>query len=128
MDNTQDQGYENTTQAPVNNDEQRHTGGDRDSYHNRRGGDREGQDRDFSYRKSGDFNKDGRRGGKFKKYDRIASKKLDIDYKKPEILKSFLTEKGKLLSRMVTGNSTQNQHELTKEVKRARYLGFLPSA
>lgn len=89
--------------------------------------------RNTSYQKnndrSNDFIKDrDLRKAKFKKFDKIAVKKLEIDYKKPEILQEFLTEKGKILSRVITGCSAQNQRKLTLEVKRARYVGLLPTS
>ncbi len=81
----------------------------------------------YDGRERGD--KDGRDFSKFgKKIDKIRANKLEINYKKPEILKDFLTEKGKILSRYITGNSTKSQKKLVKEIKRARYIGLLPSA
>ncbi len=65
---------------------------------------------------------------KFRKYDKIATKKLDIDYKKPHILKDFITEEGKILSTSFTGTSSKNQRRLIREIKRARHIGLLPSA
>ena len=65
---------------------------------------------------------------KFRKYDKIATKKLDIDYKKPHILKDFMTGEGKILSAVFTGTSSKNQRILIREIKRARYIGLLPSA
>ena len=91
--------------------------------------------RSYDNRDNNRFSRDGgnrggafRRQGKKEKFDRIKSEKLIIDYKRPEILKRFLTEKGKILSRYITGNSAKNQRKLTQEVKRARYIGLLPSA
>ncbi len=74
-----------------------------------------------------------KRGGSYRsfrkeKYDKIAAEKLVIDYKQPDILKRFLTEGGKIFSRYVTGNSAKNQRRLVREVKRARFIGLLPSA
>ncbi len=69
-----------------------------------------------------------RRPFRKEKYDKIAAEKMVIDYKQPEILKRFLTERGKILSRYITGNSAKNQRRLVREVKRARFVGLLPSA
>ena len=69
-----------------------------------------------------------RRSFRKEKYDRIAAEKMVIDYKRPEILRRFLTDRGKILSRYVTGNSAKNQRRLVREVKRARFVGLLPSA
>tara|TARA_B100000686_G_C16750870_1_gene952389 strand:- start:690 stop:935 length:246 start_codon:yes stop_codon:yes gene_type:complete len=49
-----------------------------------------------------------------------------IDYKNIELLKKYITEKGKILPSRVTQVSTKKQKELTLAVKRARYLGLLP--
>lgn len=53
-------------------------------------------------------------------------KSLKIDYKDPEILKYFLTERGKILPRRITGTCSKHQRLLTTAVKRARVLSFLP--
>lgn len=49
-----------------------------------------------------------------------------IDYKDVELLKQFITEKGKILPRRVTGISQHHQRALTLAVKRARYVALLP--
>lgn len=114
--------YESQNSASTEEYTPRSTTGGRENVRREGYGDRD-------YRKS-DFgtDKNFRKSSRYKKYDKIAAKKLDIDYKKPEILKQFLTERGKILSRLITGNSRKNQHRLTQEVKRARYIGFLPSS
>lgn len=61
-----------------------------------------------------------------KKIDKIAVYKLDIDYKKPEVLRQFLTENGKILPRRITGTSAKNQRRLVREIKKARILALLP--
>lgn len=61
-----------------------------------------------------------------KKFDQIELQKLDITCRKPEILKRFVTEKGKILPRRLTGTSAKNQRVLVREIKRARFLGLLP--
>lgn len=67
-------------------------------------------------------------GGKFfrRKVDKIKAQNLKIDYKHPEILKRFVTEKGKILPRRITGTSAKNQRMLVREIKRARQLALLP--
>lgn len=57
----------------------------------------------------------------------IAVKDSEIDYKNIDVLKKFLTERGKLLSRRLTGVSARAQRGLVKAIKRARYLGLLSS-
>ncbi len=62
-----------------------------------------------------------------KKYCKFcADKKYVIDYKKPNFLKQFVSERGKILSRRYTGNCAKHQRELSTAVKRARQLALLP--
>ena len=49
-----------------------------------------------------------------------------IDYKDTELLKKFITERGKLLPRRMTGLTAKLQRDLTNSVKRARIMALLP--
>lgn len=49
-----------------------------------------------------------------------------IDYKDVDLLKSFITEQGKILPRRTTGITVQQQRQLAKAIKRARILALLP--
>ena len=49
-----------------------------------------------------------------------------IDYKDLELLRKFITERGKILPRRITGLTTKQQRDLTTAVKRARLLAMLP--
>lgn len=49
-----------------------------------------------------------------------------IDYKDVELLRKFITERGKILPRRITGLTSQQQHRITQEIKRARILALLP--
>ncbi|NEQ66370.1 MAG: 30S ribosomal protein S18 [Symploca sp. SIO1B1] len=49
-----------------------------------------------------------------------------IDYKDVELLRKFITERGKILPRRITGLTSQQQRDLTKAIKRARILALLP--
>ncbi|WP_211941763.1 30S ribosomal protein S18 [Cylindrospermopsis raciborskii] len=49
-----------------------------------------------------------------------------IDYKDVELLRKFMTERGKILPRRITGLTSQQQRELTLAIKRARILALLP--
>jgi small subunit ribosomal protein S18 len=49
-----------------------------------------------------------------------------MDYKDVDLLKNFITKQGKILPRRVTGLTVQQQRQITKAIKRARFLGFLP--
>ena len=50
-----------------------------------------------------------------------------IDYKDTDLLKKFITERGKLLPRRMTGLTAKQQRDLTNSVKRARIVALLPS-
>jgi len=50
----------------------------------------------------------------------------EIDYKDLELLHKFVTERGKMLPRRITGLTAHQQRELTREVKKARLLALLP--
>ncbi|AFG38047.1 30S ribosomal protein S18 [Spirochaeta africana] len=86
------------------------------------------KDRDSGYRDDRGPRGGGGRGGKFfrRKVDKIKAQNLKIDYKHPEILKRFVTDKGKILPRRITGTSAKNQRMLVREIKRARQLALLP--
>ena len=49
-----------------------------------------------------------------------------IDYKDVELLKKFVSERGKILPRRVTGTSAKYQRMLTTAIKRARHMALLP--
>lgn len=49
-----------------------------------------------------------------------------IDYKDVETLKRFLNDQGRILPRRVTGTSAKFQRQLSRAVRRARFLGLLP--
>nr|YP_009511674.1 ribosomal protein S18 [Melanthalia intermedia]AXI97551.1 ribosomal protein S18 [Melanthalia intermedia] len=51
-----------------------------------------------------------------------------IDYKDIDLLRGFITDQGKIISRRLTGLTTKQQKQLTKYVKRARILALLPFA
>ncbi|NEO30760.1 MAG: 30S ribosomal protein S18 [Symploca sp. SIO3C6] len=49
-----------------------------------------------------------------------------IDYKDVELLRKFITERGKILPRRITGLTAKQQRDLTTAIKRARFLALLP--
>jgi small subunit ribosomal protein S18 len=49
-----------------------------------------------------------------------------IDYKDIDTLKKFISERGKILPRRVTGTSAKYQRALTVAIKRARQIALLP--
>jgi small subunit ribosomal protein S18 len=70
----------------------------------------------------------GPRGGRRKKkvcsfcVDKVQS----IDYKEVAKLRKFVTERGKILPRRISGNCAVHQRQLTEAVKRARQIALLP--
>ncbi|WP_156099415.1 30S ribosomal protein S18 [Caloranaerobacter azorensis] len=49
-----------------------------------------------------------------------------IDYKDVNRLKKYMTERGKILPRRITGNCARHQRQLTRAIKRARNIALLP--
>jgi small subunit ribosomal protein S18 len=80
-----------------------------------RGGDRDGRGR-----------AGGRRGGKRKVDPFLADKMLKIDWRDPGLLSRFITERGKIVPRRVSGVCAKNQRALAKAIKRARHTALLP--
>lgn len=55
-----------------------------------------------------------------------ADKTAEIDYKDVEMLKKYVTERGKILPKRITGTCAIHQREITKAIKRARIVALLP--
>ena len=51
---------------------------------------------------------------------------IEIDYKKPEMLRRFITDRGKIIPRRISGATARQQRAICTAVKRARYLALLP--
>ncbi len=70
-----------------------------------------------------------RRGG-FKRRRKVChftqNKAENIDFKDTELLKRFITDRGKILPRRVTGTTAKWQRPLAKAIKRARHMALLP--
>lgn len=61
-----------------------------------------------------------------KKYCRFCDNKdIPLDYKHPEVLNDFVTERGKIIARRVTGTCAHHQRRLTTEIKRARQMALM---
>ena len=73
--------------------------------------------------------RDNRRGGR-KGRRKVCSFCVDksgaIDYKDVAKLRRFISERGKILPRRVTGTCARHQRDLTVAIKRARHLALLP--
>ncbi len=53
--------------------------------------------------------------------------KIDsVDYKDVDKLKKYISERGKIIPRRVTGNCAKHQRQLTVAIKRARHMALLP--
>lgn len=69
-------------------------------------------------------------GGAFRKRKKVCfftqNKFNNIDFKDTELLKRFITERGKILPRRVTGTSAKWQRPLAVAIKRARHMALLP--
>lgn len=69
----------------------------------------------------------GRRGFGRRKVCRFcADKTAKIDYKDAGTLKLFLTERGKIIPRRISGNCAQHQRQVATAIKRGRQLAMLP--
>ena len=55
-----------------------------------------------------------------------AEKVRDIDYKQIQVLRTFISESGKILSSRITGSCAKHQRQLSRAIKRGRNLALLP--
>jgi len=55
-----------------------------------------------------------------------ASKDQQISYKDYNTLRHFMSERGKIIPRRISGNCSKHQRELTRAIKRARVLSIMP--
>ena len=51
---------------------------------------------------------------------------LVIDYKDVRMLRSFITERGKIVPRRISGNCAKHQRQIATAIKRARVIALLP--
>ncbi len=61
-----------------------------------------------------------------KKVCRFCTQKVVANYKDADTLRRFITERGKILPRRITGTCAKHQRSLSREIKRARVLAYLP--
>ena len=55
-----------------------------------------------------------------------ADSSMKIEYKDPRSLKYFITERGKIIPRRISGTCARHQRSLTIAIKRARSIALLP--
>lgn len=68
-----------------------------------------------------------RKGGRRrKKVCVFCGKDNEIDYKDINKLKRYISERGKILPRRITGNCAKHQRALTVAIKRARHIALMP--
>jgi small subunit ribosomal protein S18 len=74
----------------------------------------------------------GHEGGKKRVYVRkrvcrfCQDQNLEIDYKDPKLLRHFITERGKIMPRRMTGTCANHQRKLKEAIMMARHIAFLP--
>lgn len=75
----------------------------------------------------GDMDRGGGRGfGRRKVCRYCADKNLKVDYKNAADLKYFVTERGKIVPRRISGNCARHQREVATAIKRGRQVALLP--
>jgi len=61
-----------------------------------------------------------------RKVCRFCTENIDIDYKDVKLLRQFVTERGKIMPRRLTGTCARHQRQLAVAVKTARIIALLP--
>ena len=72
------------------------------------------------------YNKGGARKGRKKVCVFCVEKVDEIDYKDVAKLRKYVSERGKILPRRITGNCAKHQRALTVAIKRARHVALMP--
>ena len=66
-------------------------------------------------------------GKKRRKMCRLCGDSIEkIDFKDIELLRTFTTERGKIIPRRISGNCAKHQRQITFAIKRARNIALLP--
>src|SRR6187455_3412278 len=74
----------------------------------------------------------GARGAKGRGFSRkkicrfCADKNVPIDYKDPQTLKYFITDRGKIIPRRISGNCAKHQRKVGTAIKRSRMIALMP--
>ncbi|MDR0320227.1 MAG: 30S ribosomal protein S18 [Treponema sp.] len=88
-----------------------------------------GMDMQMDDRDGDDRGRGGKGGGKVffkKKICKFCAQKMKIDYKEADTLRRFITERGKILPRRITGTCAKHQRALALAIKQARSIALLP--
>jgi small subunit ribosomal protein S18 len=98
---------------------------DREPRRREQADDRSGERGSFSRSRRG--GRGGPRGRRARRYyiDQIGNK-TRFDYKDVDLLRSFITERGKIRPRRQTGVSAKQQRAIARAIKRARHMALLP--
>lgn len=67
-----------------------------------------------------------KRGGKKRAPSFTSEPGFSFDYKDPQQLKYFISERGKIVPRRISGLTAKQQRDLTTAIKRARMLALIP--
>jgi small subunit ribosomal protein S18 len=86
----------------------------------------EGGGRRYGGRGDRDNDRRPRRGRRRKVCNFCVDKVKEIDYKDVAKLNKYITERGKILPRRVTGNCAKHQRQVTMAIKRARNVALMP--
>lgn len=49
-----------------------------------------------------------------------------IDYKNVELMKKYLSDRGKIVAKRISGTCNKHQRRIAKEIKRARFIALVP--
>lgn len=105
--------------------EERSRGTERGRSRSGGGGDRRGRGGNSGGGESRGRRDGGGYGRRPKRCSFCAEKVTHIDYKKPDVLRYFLNEQGKIRPRRQTGTCAKHQRRLCTAIKRARHLAML---
>jgi small subunit ribosomal protein S18 len=89
-------------------------------------GDKDGRGDDRGNGKDADERGGGRAFGRRKVCRYCADKNAKVDFKDQAALKYFVTERGKIIPRRISGNCAKHQRQVAKSIKQARGLALIP--
>ena len=87
-----------------------------------RGSDKDNERGRGGMRRGGGYG--GKRRSKFCYY--CVEKAEKVDYKEVEKLRKYISERGKIVPRRISGSCAKHQRQLTEAIKRARFMALLP--